>query len=351
MGAILADLGELSDSQNKLLDALAVKENAFGSNHPEIISTLNNLALMSERRGDIECAVRYFQRVTDLSKHFFGENHQRTIDAILNGAIALRKAENFRFSLDLLDQALVSAKIVFGGIHERVADIYVEMGETLCAQQNHERERECLERALQIYGVTVSGTDARVGKSLNLLGVSSLKTLNTTQARSYFERAIEIYGEQRGQVSVGYVDASRGLVLSLAFADLWNEAYAVGDKLYMRINLDKKFATSSHQLRLVLAKVNDRRNNRPISVEGLPGEWFWEQISMFEQSAGIEIKTGDIKIAKARYLMGLCIGIAGFGPEHPKCRQIQARISALPTVEEKPQRPAKRNIFQKIFGW
>lgn len=61
--------------------ALAIREKALGPDHPDIASTLNNLAILAYYEGDYAAAVRLMRRALTISEQRLGPQHPNTVNS------------------------------------------------------------------------------------------------------------------------------------------------------------------------------------------------------------------------------------------------------------------------------
>lgn len=76
LATIYAGQGDYKKAKQLYEKALAIREKTLGIEHPDVASTLNNLALVHEAQGNTEKATEYYQRAKYIiDKVFQDENH------------------------------------------------------------------------------------------------------------------------------------------------------------------------------------------------------------------------------------------------------------------------------------
>lgn len=76
-------LGKPKKAISYYKQALAIDENVFGKEHPNVATTLNNLGLVYYQLGQIVRARSYVERAYTIFKKIYGEEHPDTKNAKL----------------------------------------------------------------------------------------------------------------------------------------------------------------------------------------------------------------------------------------------------------------------------
>ena len=71
LGVALSEHGDLDGAQRAYLEALALREEIFGSNHPEVAHSLTNLGVLFHTRGDAATARRYYEAARQIYSNYF----------------------------------------------------------------------------------------------------------------------------------------------------------------------------------------------------------------------------------------------------------------------------------------
>jgi len=94
----LNNLAGLYESQGRYDEAeplyqrsLAIKEKALGPDHPEVATTLNNLAVLYYQQGEYEKAAQAFERILSIFEKALGPDHPNLAVAMSNYAVILGK--------------------------------------------------------------------------------------------------------------------------------------------------------------------------------------------------------------------------------------------------------------------
>ena len=99
-----------------LIRSLEIQERALGKDHPELVSTLNNLALAQKNLGRSDDAVRTMERSLALGEAQ-GKEHPGLVTLLLNLGSFYRDEGNFSAALPLLQRSLELGQKMFGRVH------------------------------------------------------------------------------------------------------------------------------------------------------------------------------------------------------------------------------------------
>ncbi|WP_020559052.1 tetratricopeptide repeat protein, partial [Thiofilum flexile] len=73
--------------------SLAIREQALGKDHPEVATSLNNLAVLYESMGEYAKALTLYERSLAINEKVLGKNHPNTKITRENYERALQKLE------------------------------------------------------------------------------------------------------------------------------------------------------------------------------------------------------------------------------------------------------------------
>ncbi len=136
-GAFLYFHGFYPQSQSLHRQALAVREQVFGPEHPAIAESLNALALLSRVQGDYEQAEKSHKQALVIREKMLGSDHPTTAISLNNLGVLYRTQGKYEQAEPLLHRAL--------SIHER--SLGSEHPDTLLYLHQH---GEALSRAAQV---------------------------------------------------------------------------------------------------------------------------------------------------------------------------------------------------------
>ncbi|MFM8294706.1 MAG: tetratricopeptide repeat protein, partial [Microcystaceae cyanobacterium] len=76
--------GKYAEAEPLVLRSLAIREKQLGENHPDVATSLNNLAELYRAQGKYAEAEPLYQRAIAIFSEKLGENHPNTRTVIMN---------------------------------------------------------------------------------------------------------------------------------------------------------------------------------------------------------------------------------------------------------------------------
>ena len=91
LASVLQELGELQHARDLFERSLKIDEAAFGPNHPKVAMRLNNLAGVLKDLGELQHTRDLFERSLGILRQFLGENHPSTKTVKANLDVVLKE--------------------------------------------------------------------------------------------------------------------------------------------------------------------------------------------------------------------------------------------------------------------
>jgi len=131
-------------------DVLAVRRRVLGPEHPETLGAMNNLATTLKAQGDFARARVVQEKVLDVSRRVLGPDHPDTLGGMNNLASTLRAQGDFAGAGTLSEAALDVCRRVVGPEHRYTLIAMHNVAAALHAQGDSARARELQEETLGI---------------------------------------------------------------------------------------------------------------------------------------------------------------------------------------------------------
>jgi CHAT domain-containing protein/Tfp pilus assembly protein PilF len=173
-------------------EALDIRENKLGPDHPGVAYALNNLALLHEALGDYQAAQPLYQRALDIYRQTYGPEHKYVATALNNLAALYYFLGNYRQAEEFYKESLAIRLRVHGPqslaaaqSYNNLAELYRTLGNLTTALVMHEKALSILEK--------VKGPDhPEVAVSLSNLAILHDRLGDRKTARRFIERALAI---------------------------------------------------------------------------------------------------------------------------------------------------------------
>ncbi|MGB6977185.1 MAG: tetratricopeptide repeat protein [Gammaproteobacteria bacterium] len=197
LGYVRYNLGENQSAQAHFVRVLSIQEQQVGTEESEIISTLSNLCLVLDTAGDLLGAKTYYER---LLKILWKDDPEKQLSFVLTRyAGTLYELGEFYGALGCYEEALKIEEKLFGQMHPKLIATLSNLGNAQSALGNLEGAKNHRDRAEAIVIQALAAKERRYGpKHLKL--VPTLSNLGNVQsalgkhedAKKNLERALEI---------------------------------------------------------------------------------------------------------------------------------------------------------------
>jgi tetratricopeptide (TPR) repeat protein len=170
LGWQLTLLGALDDAKAYLRRALAIREAAFGPDHPETAASLNLLGLACQYQSEYAAAQRYLERALAIWERALPPDALELCMVHNTLGYLLRARGEYAAARYHLERALASAERLRGVDHPDTARNLNNLGYLLFEQGEHAAARRHLERALAIRERALPANHPATAQTLNNLG-------------------------------------------------------------------------------------------------------------------------------------------------------------------------------------
>ncbi|NLO78771.1 MAG: tetratricopeptide repeat-containing protein [Xanthomonadaceae bacterium] len=237
-GAWLNDVERLAEAEPLLRRALAAREQLLGDDHPDSHAVRHQLAMLLEKRGELDQAAVLYQTTLRLREQALGERHVDLIPHLANLAAVRKAAQDFAGARPLLERALALAERHCGNGHPTTAACLDSLAGLLYAGHDHEQAETLYQRALGVVETAFGPAHPATAASLhNLATLLDVREQYRT-AEQLFARALairqEVYGEEHVDTAstlhnlAGVLDAMGD---SAQAEPMYRRAIAVWEKL------------------------------------------------------------------------------------------------------------------------
>lgn len=148
--------------------ALKIKQKAFGEDHPDVASTLNNIGqrllhcqdnffkpvcfvgLLYKMQGNLEEAQTSYESALEMQKKLYGPVHADVATTMNNLASLFGSLGKYFEAKELYKQAIAMRTTIFGLDHQTVAATYNNYGALMVITREFDTARDLFESALKI---------------------------------------------------------------------------------------------------------------------------------------------------------------------------------------------------------
>jgi eukaryotic-like serine/threonine-protein kinase len=190
--------GDYEEAKALHEQALAIREKAFGTEHPHVAMSLNGLAGVHHVTGDYEQAKALQARAVAIEEKTLGPEHPTVASGLNNLAGVYHARGEHEEAKVLLERALVIRERVLGPEHPDVATSLNNLAFVHQATGGYEEAKALLERGLAIFEKALGPEHPEVAWGLNNLASVHQATNDHEQAKVLLERAVAIWEKALG---------------------------------------------------------------------------------------------------------------------------------------------------------
>ncbi len=148
VAGVLQGQGDLAGAKTSLEQALAIREQTLGRDHPRVGYTLNNLAATVAISGDYETAKVHFERALAIKEASLGQTHPKLAGSLNNLAKIYEGLGELDRALPLLQRSLAIREQTLGPSHPRVYDVLETVASLHRQKEQYVQARTLLSRVL-----------------------------------------------------------------------------------------------------------------------------------------------------------------------------------------------------------
>jgi tetratricopeptide (TPR) repeat protein len=192
-GVYLRERGHYKQAEPLLQQALRIREQVLGSEHPETASSLNDLAELYWHQGKYEQAEPLYQRALAIREQALGALHPETATT-LNGLAALYAYQGkYEQAEPLLQRALSIREQALGVLHPMTASTLNNLAMLYTYKGKYEQAEPLYQRALSIREQALGPNNPDTALSLDNLAALYRYQGKYEQAEALHQRALTIY--------------------------------------------------------------------------------------------------------------------------------------------------------------
>jgi len=171
---------------------LAIDQKALGSEHPDVATDLNNLALLYFAKGEYARAEPLYQRALAIREKALGSEHPDVATSLNSLAQSYFAKGDYARAEPLSQRALAIREKVLGSEHPDVASDLNNLADLYCAKGQYAKAEALYKRALAISEKLLGSEHPGVAQSLNNLAELYKSTGDYARAEPLYQRALSV---------------------------------------------------------------------------------------------------------------------------------------------------------------
>jgi CHAT domain-containing protein/Tfp pilus assembly protein PilF len=192
LAAVYNSQGRYADAEPLLKRSLAIREKVLGPDHPDVATSLNNLAFLYKSKGRYADAEPLYKRALAINEKALGPDHPVVALSLSNLASLFNDQGRYANAEPLYKRALAIREKAFGPDHPDVALLLINLA-ALCFNQGRYSDAEPLYKRASAISEKAFGPDhLDVATSLNYLAGLYDKQGRHADAEPLYKRSLAI---------------------------------------------------------------------------------------------------------------------------------------------------------------
>ena len=184
--------GRYAEAEPLFQHALQIREQTLGPEHPEVASTLNNMAILSMNQSKFAEAEVLFQHALQIREQTLGPEHPEVATTLNCLAILSYDQGKFAEAEVLFQRALQTWEQTLGPGHLRVATALNNLAELYWKQGKFAEAEPLVHHSLQIREQALASEHPDMGETLSILANLLREQEKYSEAEPLYQQALQI---------------------------------------------------------------------------------------------------------------------------------------------------------------
>jgi len=369
----LMDIGNLYDFNGCYREAeplfkqsLEIRRKIYGEYHPNVATSLNNLALLYYEESKYNEAEPLYKQALEIIKKIHGEYHPNVATSLNNLAELYLKKGRYDEAEPLFKQSLEIFRKIYGEYHPNVATSLNNLALLYYEEGKYGEAEPLFKQSLEINRKIHGEYHPDVATSLNNLALLYYEEGKYGEAEPLYKRSLEIrrkiYGEYHPDVATSLNNLALLYYEESKYGEaepLYKQALEIIKKIHGEYHPD--VATSLNNLALLYYEEGKYDEAEPLYKRSLEirrkiyGEYHPDVASSLNNLAELYLKKGRYDESEPLYKQSLEIRRKIYGEYHPDVAQSLNNLAGLYYEEGKygeaePLYKQALEIIKKIYG-
>lgn len=195
LGVLYTNQGKYRDAEPLYQRALAIRQKALGTRHPDTAHSMSSLAGVLRWRRKYKEAEALDKDVLAIHLAVFGPNHPATARSYNSLALDYEDQERYVEAEPLFKQALAIERKAFGPEHESVGYLLSQLGSLYLHTGKYVEAEEVLTQALAISKKALGPDDLQAGTILLKLACVKWARQHPESAEVYFDQSQAVFSK------------------------------------------------------------------------------------------------------------------------------------------------------------
>ena len=197
-GLVSITSGRYAEAENPLLQSLQIREKVLGPEHPDVATSMNNLAELYRSQGKYSEADLLYKRSLAIWEKVLGPKHPDVATSLNNLAELYRCRGKYSKAEPLYKRSLAIWEEILGPNHPKVAHSLNNLAELYRSQGKYSEADLLYKRSLAIFERILGPNHPWIATSLNNLALLYESQGKYSDAEPFYKRSLAICEEVLG---------------------------------------------------------------------------------------------------------------------------------------------------------
>ncbi len=252
LASIYRNQGEFDKALELQQRALSIVEKTMGTEHPNVASALNGLATIYSDKGNYDMAETLYRQSLDIFEKTLGAEHPNVASLLHNLAGIYLDRGDFEKAEPLYQRTLSIKEKTLGAEHPNIATSRYNLARVFLGKGDFDKAEQLNQQALRIFEKALGAEHPNVAAALETFASVYLKKGDLEKAEPLYQRALSIREKILGPEHPNIAHALHNLALLYRIRGEFDKA----ESLYKRA-LTIREKTLGTQHRLFAASLNN----------------------------------------------------------------------------------------------
>ncbi|NEO50901.1 MAG: tetratricopeptide repeat protein [Moorea sp. SIO4A3] len=332
--------GRYQEAEPLYLQALELRKLLLGEEHRDVATSLHNLAALYKSQGRYQEAEPLYLQALELSQRLLGIEHRDVAQSLNNLAVLYKSQGRYQEAEPLYLQALELRKRLLGEQHRDVAESLNNLAVLYKSQGRYQEAEPLYQQSLDLRQRLLGEEHPAVATSLHNLAALYYSQGRYSEAEPLYQQALDLRTRFLGQQHPDVAQSLNNLAALYKSQGRYQEA----EPLYQQaLDLRKRLlgqqhpdvATSLDNLAVLYDSQGRYLKAEPLFQQALDlrkrllGKQHPDVATSLNNLAGLYESQGRYKEAKTLYQQARQIALKQLGEEHPTTRSICRNLEDL----------------------
>jgi tetratricopeptide (TPR) repeat protein len=350
LGRFYEGQGFYSQAEPWYENFLNITQNRLGQQHPDVATSLNNLANLYYSQGKYEEAEPLYQQALEMYRQLLGQQHPYVATSLKNLAYLYYSQGKYEEAEPLYQQALEMYRQLLGQQHPDVANSLNNLAGLYYSQGKYEEAEPLYLQALEMRRQLLGQQHPSVANSLNNLASLYKSQGKYEQAEPLYQQALEMRRQLLGQQHPDVATSLNNLASLYYSQGKYEQAEPLSQQaleMYRQLlgQQHPYVATSLNNLAYLYSSQGKYEQAEPLHLQALEmkrqllGQQHPDVASSLNNLANLYYSQGKYEQAEPFYLEALKIREKVLGVDHPHTKETQENLDRLLELKGRGARP------------